>query len=337
MNTEKLRGFVDGCDSKRIWGWAINEENPKIPARIEIVVNGKSLRSLPADMFAPDLHVQNIGTGHHRWECEFLSTDDIRDGVNEVQVRFEGTTKELSKSPVTFMRSDLKFLKDIDPKAVLASMYLQGTGIEIGALHHPLRVPEGVTVKYVDRMSVEDLLIHYSEMRQFKLVPVDIIDDGEKLSKIEPNSQDFVIANHFLEHCEDPIETIINMTRVLKTSGVLFITIPNKRATLDVDRECTTMSHLIRDHEEGTSWSRMDHYREWTKVLFKDESPQSQELKAKELEAQNYSIHYHVFNEFGIFELLALMANRYNLPLNVFQVVNNNNHETIFVARKVDV
>ena len=232
------------------------------------------------------------------------------------------------------MHSDLKFLRHVDPKAMLAAMYLSGTGIEIGALHHPLKVPEGVTVRYVDRMSVEDLRIHYSEMREYDLVPIDFVDNGEKLGTFESQSQDFVIANHFLEHCEDPIDTLINMTRVLRPDGILFITVPNKRATLDIDRDCTPMSHLIRDHEEGPAWSRLDHYHEWSKVLFKNESPQVQAIKAVELESQDYSIHFHVFNEFSIFQLLALVESRYKLPLNVLQVVNNNNHETIFIAKR---
>lgn len=50
-------------------------------------------------------------------------------------------------------------------------------------------------------MTVFDLREHYSELSSLDLVIVDIICDGEKLEKIENDSQDFVIANHFFEHC----------------------------------------------------------------------------------------------------------------------------------------
>ena len=36
----------------------------------------------------------------------------------------------------------------------IADLYLQGQGIEIGALHHPLVVPKDAKVLYVDRMSL---------------------------------------------------------------------------------------------------------------------------------------------------------------------------------------
>lgn len=42
----------------------------------------------------------------------------------------------------------------------VASRYLNGSGLEIGALHQPLSVPSDVTVSYVDRMTVEQLRDH---------------------------------------------------------------------------------------------------------------------------------------------------------------------------------
>lgn len=48
------------------------------------------------------------------------------------------------------------------------------------------------------------------------VVRPDIVDDGECLSKVGDFSQDFVIANHVLEHFEDPIKGFRNMLRVLK-------------------------------------------------------------------------------------------------------------------------
>jgi hypothetical protein len=42
----------------------------------------------------------------------------------------------------------------------LARRYLSGDGLEIGALTAPLRTPPGVTVRYVDRLSREDLIAY---------------------------------------------------------------------------------------------------------------------------------------------------------------------------------
>ena len=63
----------------------------------------------------------------------------------------------------------------------IASKYLSGEGIEIGALHFPLPTPPQAKVRFVDRSSVADLRAHYPELAEMPLVDVDVVDDGEKL------------------------------------------------------------------------------------------------------------------------------------------------------------
>ena len=102
----------------------------------------------------------------------------------------------------------------------LADAFLAGSGLEIGPLHSPLRVPPHASVRYVDRMPVTRLRRHYPELGELPLIEIDIGDDGERLRTIEAESQDFVIANHLLEHTGDPISTIGNWLRVLRPGGV---------------------------------------------------------------------------------------------------------------------
>src|SRR2546423_5868492 len=108
----------------------------------------------------------------------------------------------------------------------LASIYLRGNGIEIGALNNPLKVPADAKVQYVDIKTPDELQKFYVDRTDIRLP--DILTNGEKLTGIEDESQDFVIANHFIEHCEDPIGTIENFLRVLKRNGILFLTLPDK-------------------------------------------------------------------------------------------------------------
>lgn len=90
----------------------------------------------------------------------------------------------------------------------LSYKYIRGDGIEIGALHLPLQVFHGALVTYVDRKSIEELRKDYPELSNQKMVNVDIINDGECLRTIDDDYYEFVIANHFLEHCEDSIGAI---------------------------------------------------------------------------------------------------------------------------------
>ncbi len=71
------------------------------------------------------------------------------------------------------------------------------------------------------------------------MVDPDIIDYGETLSKIGDQSQDFVIASHFIEHCEYPLGAIKSWCRVLRPNGVLFLVVPDRAAHFDKDRPPT--------------------------------------------------------------------------------------------------
>ena len=138
----------------------------------------------------------------------------------------------------------------------LAKRYLKGDGLEIGALHYPLWVPSGVRVRYVDRLGVADLHGHYPELPVHKLVAVDVIDDGEKLSSQPDSSADFIIANHFIEHTEDPLDTLASHLRVLRPGGVIFMAVPDRRRTFDERRAPTPLEHIVKDHVEGAARSR---------------------------------------------------------------------------------
>jgi SAM-dependent methyltransferase len=159
------------------------------------------------------------------------------------------------------------FLRVSITRKKLASKYLSGDGIEIGALHSPLKIPAKAKVRYVDRMSVADLRKQYPELARCKLVEVDIIDNGEKLSTIEDCSFDFVIANHMIEHCQEPIGTMQQFLRVLKPGGVLYMAVPDKRYTFDFDRSVTSIDHLVRDYRDGSGWSKMQHFEEWCRLV----------------------------------------------------------------------
>jgi hypothetical protein len=53
-------------------------------------------------------------------------------------------------------------------------------------------------------MSVSDLRQQYPELGAVRLVEADIVDNGETISSIADNSWDFAIANHMIEHCQNP-------------------------------------------------------------------------------------------------------------------------------------
>jgi predicted SAM-dependent methyltransferase len=220
----------------------------------------------------------------------------------------------------------------IDREAI-AKQYVRGKGIEIGALHHPLKVPRTATVTYVDRLSVEGLREHYPELKHEKLVPVDIIDDGEQLTRLARSSQDFVIANHFIEHCQDPIGAIQNMLRVLAPGGVLYLAIPDKRYTFDEARPLTSLEHLLQDFDQGPEWSRKQHFEEWVRLVNKIEDDAQFERRVDELMARDYSIHYHVWTQMEILELLMTLAKKMSFGFEI-ELCTRGGIEVVMILRK---
>jgi predicted SAM-dependent methyltransferase len=214
----------------------------------------------------------------------------------------------------------------------LAARYLRGTGIEIGALHNPLSTPHGAHVRYVDRMTISDLRKHYPELNGLPLVEVDVIDDGERLESIPDESLDFVIANHFLEHCEDPLRALTSFSRVLRIGGRVYLAVPDKRKTFDADRPVTSLDHVLRDHAEGPEVSRRSHFEEWARLVDRVD-PAAVESHAEELMAKNYSIHYHVWTQAELLELLASLRPKLGLPFDVETLVRNE-HEHIAILEK---
>lgn len=222
---------------------------------------------------------------------------------------------------------------EVDLRSQLARRYLHGAGLEIGALHNPLPLPPGVAVEYVDRMDVAQLRQHYPELAACPLVPVDIIDNGERLVTVPDGSQDFVIANHFLEHCQDLIGTVRHFFRVLRPGGVLFAALPDKRYTFDHRRAVTPLEHLWDDHTCGPEHSRRDHYIDYVRNVHPELSEAEASRRVEDLLAQGYSIHFHVWTQKEMLELLVDLRRHLAFEL---EVVQANGVEVLFVLRKIE-
>lgn len=230
-------------------------------------------------------------------------------------------------------RSALRFARFEARRWLLARRYLRGDGLEIGALHCPLRVPSGVTVRYVDRMDAAGLQVHYPELPPDKLVTVEIVDDGETLRSQPDSSANFIIANHFIEHTEDPLGTLANHLRVLRSGGILYLAVPDRRRTFDADREPTPLEHVVEDHRDGPARSRRRHQEEWARLVEKvpaNEVP----TRVDALEATNYSIHFHAWAPREFEALLDYAREAEGLPFAV-EALRSNEHEFIAILRRI--
>jgi len=202
-----------------------------------------------------------------------------------------------------------------DPKRANLARWLRGDGIEIGALDYPLWVPDGARVRYVDRMTVEQQREHYPELAGKQLAAVDVIDDGGDLATFADESLDFVIANHILEHLEDPIAALLNFERVLRPSGIVYLAMPDHRTTFDSGRELTTVDHLLREHDEGPEASRPEHYLDWARNVL--HAGDAAEAHAAQLMAEEYSIHFHTWDADTFLDFFVAARQKVGLDFDV--------------------
>lgn len=240
-------------------------------------------------------------------------------------------------------------------REMVAQSYIWGNGIEIGAFASPLSVPVGVKVTYIDKndldavtepFSISGLTLEDFGVEVGSIIKPDIVDDGETLSKIGDYSQDFVIANHVLEHFEDPIKGFRNMLRVLKHDGILYLSLPEMRRSFDRTREQTSFEHIFRDYEEGPGWSRDLAYAEFAKIfvtqgtdkgLFKKTSGAEREAfenqQAKALNEANFSIHFHAWTMDGMQDMFLRIKQRFKLAFET-RLMLQNGDEVIFIFQK---
>jgi SAM-dependent methyltransferase len=232
------------------------------------------------------------------------------------------------------MRSIIK-LDQLDRRGRLAYIHLAGEGIEIGALHKPLSCDwRKVRVQYVDIKNIDALKDEYTEINPDDISPVDRVDNGETLATFCDESLDFVINSHMIEHTEDPISTLDNWLRVLRPGGILYLIVPDMRYNFDNRRNLTAFSHLLEDHQKGPEFSREAHYYEWADLV-EGCRPEHIQDRARQLQGQNYRIHFHVWTST---HFIAFLMSYRDLG-HTFDIIHmeQNGDECIVLIQKVNL
>ena len=257
-------------------------------------------------------------------------TQNLTEIKNEKQLKYEilstfNEYEQLKKFYQTFSESYFENLT----RANIAHLYInKGSGIEIGARHTPMILKKEVKVSYVDKYSNDYHLSGTPEIGAECYAKVDINDDAQTLSKISADSQDFVIANHVLEHLQNPILSIKNMLNILKKGGILFLTIPDKRETFDIDREITPLDHIIKDFEKGPESSLKEHLKELVKNL-NDEEKIEEFINSEQ--NKDLNIHFHVWTITEITELFLYLKKLFDFEI---ELICKQPGEVMVVAKK---
>ncbi len=331
-----LEGHLDGADNGEVYGWARSRTEPGPPLTVGIFHGPEHLGNAVTNVFREDLRQAGIGDSNGVYGFIFRIPDRVR-AVKTYSVSARVNGVDLAGSPLTVFEDDRhpfrahgSHLRDF-----ISEQYLMGSGMELGALHNPVKVAPGARVTYIDTRSTEELLAYYPEIAVHGAVNVDLIADGHLLEGILDDSQDFFAANQVLEHLENPLLALENMLRVLKPGGVLFLSLPDQRYTFDVHRPVTTFEHLVQDFTNGPQASREHHYREWIRMVEKLDDPEQSEIRLDlMMNVWKYPIHFHVWTQW---EMLEFFEKSRGMLRHAFDLdcCKANGYEVLFVLRKL--
>lgn len=133
-----------------------------------------------------------------------------------------------------------------------------------------------------------------------KKIGLQHIAEASELININNDIYDFTISSHCIEHCANPIKTLLEWKRVTKKKGLIITIVPDKNYTFDRMRNYSTFKHLMEDYCNNVGENDMTHLEE---IIEKHDL--SIDINAGDKEAfrrrclnnyTNRAMHHHVFS-----------------------------------------
>lgn len=190
-------------------------------------------------------------------------------------------------------------------RAVIADIFIQGSGLEVGAGSRPFPLPPNTHCFYGDERDHEQLVEYFGGEQG---IPDSVFLDAQTLSEVEDDRLDFVISAHVIEHLHDPIGSIKNTLKKIKTGGNFILVVPDRHFTFDKARPPTSLEHLLQDEKDGGASSTYQSYFEHVKYvhpLFDAPIPEDQiDSHVRMLMNARHDIHMHCWNGAEFAELL---------------------------------
>jgi predicted SAM-dependent methyltransferase len=211
----------------------------------------------------------------------------------------------------------------------LFARHLVGTGLELGALHHPYTAPlSAIETRYVDRWTPAEAKELFPELGEVEFTAADHIVDlnTERLSMIEDESQDFVVASHVLEHVANPLALLTDMYRVLRPGGTVIILLPDMRRMSDFRRTPTTVEHLVDEYLRDVREVDEAHLDEYARNVnhYKGQGQERKEYLARLAER---SIHVHAWTEEHFFAALAYAVEHLGCRFELLELLQTEEYE----------
>jgi SAM-dependent methyltransferase len=136
------------------------------------------------------------------------------------------------------------------------------------------------------------------------LIVPDIVADAAQLP-FANERLDFVVASHVLEYLPLPLRALANWYSVVRVGGILLLKVPDKRYTSDAGRARTHLEHLLIEDLNPEKFDRRAHFEDWVQYVGARESgSHALQVETDPLMDNDYSIHYHVWRDDDLLELI---------------------------------
>lgn len=180
----------------------------------------------------------------------------------------------------------------------LVKHYCTGIGCEIGPGANPQTNPK--STYYVDRhRTYKNLAIN-----------VDVVADASALP-FAPDTLDYLVSSHVLEHCPDTLATLQEWLRVLKPGARLVLRLPHGLRTFDKGRALTTLEHHLCDYENRVNSMDPSHWDEFARISipafahhWKHEALRADGSYDFQFVVQHGHMHYHVWTQTEMIDVL---------------------------------
>lgn len=325
LNDYRVAGCLGDCTSYYVAGWASRQAGPEVD--LTVLVNGREQGRVTPWIDRPDVRA---ALGLNAFGFYFVFPMRLRhEDVVELRDEFGQT---LIGCATTYKVPPLGASADFYAnRASIAATFLTGRGVEVGAFTQPNDLPPDRAIAFYDRYPTALLRQFYEDSEGRPLMEPDYVGDAQTLEGLPEGSFQFFIANHVLEHLEDPIAFLKRMVTKLTTGGRAMIAVPDMRFCADCARALTPFSHLLEDHERGPQHSRFGHFLESAHVDgFEGQAALDH---ARAIEVGTTLVHYHVWDAESFVAFIRTAIDHFSLPL-MLLYSSATIHEVIVVLEK---
>ncbi len=127
-----------------------------------------------------------------------------------------------------------------------------GKGAEIGPLNIPLVSKHQANVLYVDHLDTENLRQKYASVDGIVDIDRPMVNDNLADTLRNDGPLDYVVGSQVLEHVANPIRWLREVAEILKPSGQLAVSVPDRRLTFDFLRYTSRPADMVSAYLQDT-------------------------------------------------------------------------------------